>query len=1373
MGIGPQYVVTVPNALPDVNNSTLSLSSTWSFQEDPTNIGITDGWFEPGFDVSGWSTILSGRSWESQIGLYSGYGWYVQTVQLNLPFEGNWVQIDIGGINGDLIVWWNGTIIGTRTGQYNYKNWDIPVYYLEPSQVLNSNTVAIRCWGGNLDDLTNSGLANTPVLSLASLSPLWARPNGGTLSQEIPLGAYDLSSAQNGAAFEIVLRINPVQLIGLSNPYITYSLLSLYDGAVITSGLAAITLGSDGIDRSIIVVSGQAAVNVYLSGNASVKWNVINYVPGPMTDTGMQLVVNTGGGTSYTMEIWSQTWAAGTVTLPPDGSSANHGVYIPIIPAPVILSDLVVNDNLSVGGIPDSTYWSFESNLQIGSLVSGDRTFTIQTLPSLVTGAQFIQTSQNSKFFGGNPPLQAPMATFVVDRTTTIYLAIDVRVIPALWEPSGVILTVVQTPSTTITFNMAFYGQFVSGPATIVLPPDGNPDAHSMYFVSIVDPTVVISDLIVYDDLTDVDNAGASTTDAALWSINTNLQAGNLINQDRTYTFKTMPTYFAGSQWIQTAQNSKNYGGQPLGIGPMAQFNVDRACWVWLVCDTRTGVPGGITTSNKQLSFAARDAMQLPALSPVTYVNTPLGNLQLIDQVICSTPTISETHPYMQGGFGGGHLEDFNTPGSTVSVTTPTILGQPCRAVDYGFYAYRLGAGGLIPRNMYVVAVTYPEDVPRYVQFEIQAGQDYVDVGWKNGLANNIYDPWPLSGTWQTFYQIFTVDEETTATHGTEDGNGVNGVWIYILGKVSLPNSYWSIYTDGSAIGTISLYAIDPVANAPVINYPVGLPQRIMTFDFERPPTQPPVDICNYANLMGYNTVSPLVGMKWGTEHFAPPLAGYNTSGVDPEGYLWGSSYVIGSGNPSPNFFPGTPSWHEQFLTATAAAGLNYIPRFEYGGSYDLPQAAWSINAAGTFAQPNRYNSLPVAGGAGANLVHPAVTTELQAFFASFVEPYTSYSNFKGLYWRLRRDTMQISYGANDIAAFTAATGNIPPSGLNAAQLAMWASTGSIQPLYASWWHGVRAAFHYNLLAMLQAYRSDLIMLYFNWDVDKWSMLAPDLNSAAFYANLAGHGAAVAYGNDLAARVADTAAEYISALETGFFSGAVATKRPDALWPDYGIIPSLYTTPGFRVFCPVNYNAYALPDYINYFQTADGVAVSHSVSYDEIAAREPNPKYEGSMMIPGGGSLSMALETMSWAASDVNTLTFTTYTFGRGFADYHRAFAQAFLALPDIPSSTPGGMPANITVRTYVSGTNTYIGVANTATVAQAVSFNIPGSWTPGLAVTDLVANTTVLTATVGGALPMSLMMAPMQLSAFLAVPATLPPPPSGITWVPVGQCIT
>ncbi len=318
---------------------------------------------------------------------------------------------------------------------------------------------------------------------------------------------------------------------------------------------------------------------------------------------------------------------------------------------------------------------------------------------------------------------------------------------------------------------------------------------------------------------------------------------------------------------------------------------------------------------------------------------------------------------------------------------------------------------------------------------------------------------------------------------------------------------------------------------------------------------------------MGYNTISPLVGAKWGTEHFGPPLAGYTTSGVDPNGWLWGNNYAFGSGIPPPPKFAGVPSYHEQFLTETAAVGLNYIPRFEYGGSFDLPVPAQAINAAGSPAKPNRYGNF------SANLVHPAVTTELQTFFASMVQPYTGFSNFKGLFYRIRRDTMQISYGTADVAAFTAATGNIPPDGLNAAQLAMWASTGSIQPLYASWWHGVRAAFHYNLLSMLQTLRSDMIMLYYNWDVDKWSLLNHDLNSAFFYGQLSAHGGVIAYGNDLTAREAFTAADYTTALTQGNFAGAVQVTRPDALYPDYGIIPSLYTTPGFRIFCPVNYNA--------------------------------------------------------------------------------------------------------------------------------------------------------------------------------------------------------
>jgi hypothetical protein len=138
----------------------------------------------------------------------------------------------------------------------------------------------------------------------------------------------------------------------------------------------------------------------------------------------------------------------------------------------------------------------------------------------------------------------------------------------------------------------------------------------------------------------------------------------------------------------------------------------------------------------------------------------------------------------------------------------------------------------------------------------------------------------------------------------------------------------------------------------------------------------------------------------------------------------------------------------------------------------------------------------------------------------------------------------------------------------------------------------------------------------------------------------------------------------------------------------------------------------------------------------------------------------MALETMSWAASDCNTLTFTAYTFGRGFADYHRAFAQAFLALPDIPGTTAAGMPANVTARTYVSGSKTYVGVAFTGNAPQTLTLNIPGSWPAYASVTDLVANQTTTTAA-GSSLPLSIAVQPMQLNSFLVEEASGAPPPN------------
>jgi hypothetical protein len=218
-------------------------------------------------------------------------------------------------------------------------------------------------------------------------------------------------------------------------------------------------------------------------------------------------------------------------------------------------------------------------------------------------------------------------------------------------------------------------------------------------------------------------------------------------------------------------------------------------------------------------------------------------------------------------------------------------------------------------------------------------------------------------------------------------------------------------------------------------------------------------------------------------------------------------------------------------------------------------------------------------------------------------------------------------------------------------------------------------------------------------------LINTDLGGWGFLATLGNDGKA-AYERDRAARRTFTAADYIEVLRTGNFGDA--SKGINRA--DYGLRPQLYKNmPGFQPFAPANYLCYAnLPDYLNYFRTADGVAVSNAVSYDEIGSRSINPKYEGNMITPAGPDFSMALELLSYFHSDARTLTYTAYTYGRGFADAHRRFAQAFLALPAIPGEEVPQKDADVKVRLYKSDKGTFVGVAYKGYSPRKLAIDIP-----------------------------------------------------------------
>ena len=170
------------------------------------------------------------------------------------------------------------------------------------------------------------------------------------------------------------------------------------------------------------------------------------------------------------------------------------------------------------------------------------------------------------------------------------------------------------------------------------------------------------------------------------------------------------------------------------------------------------------------------------------------------------------------------------------------------------------------------------------------------------------------------------------------------------------PSAYYAMYEGGPAIARIQLYEIDPEKNAPVIQRPRGLPNRVLSLDWERQPDHDPADLVRYAKLMGYSAISPVI-MKWGSANYSDALNGYGTFVIDDHDYWAHKEYDPKTGEKAASPIPKNKSQHVRYLEPTKRLGLDNIPRFEWGGSQDLPEEAKAVGADGRPAKPNRFAS--------------------------------------------------------------------------------------------------------------------------------------------------------------------------------------------------------------------------------------------------------------------------------------------------------------------------------------------------------------------------------------------------------------------------------
>jgi hypothetical protein len=740
------------------------------------------------------------------------------------------------------------------------------------------------------------------------------------------------------------------------------------------------------------------------------------------------------------------------------------------------------------------------------------------------------------------------------------------------------------------------------------------------------------------------------------------------------------------------------------------------------------------------LSFSNRDSQPLPVL-PGTEEETPYGKLKLIDEIDGSRSLMEDPHPYLESGFDKAEM--FKTPGSPVKVMVNEILGKKARESENGWFAYRIGRGKLRPHSTYLLRIEYPEDKPRLAPVEVQVGQNFMDIGWKNGVsADDPYDNWPLSQSWQWYDAIVPLDDETVGTGGTGSASAENGFWVYFMNKV-FPQKYNSMYAGGPAIARIKLYEIDPDKNAPAINKPKNLPQRVLMFDWERQPDHQPADLVSYAKLMGYSAISPVI-LKWGFANYSDPLNGYNSVNVDVRDYWVTRPYQPGIHEDARPALPGTDSVHVKYLAATRNSGVDYIPRIEYGGSLDLPNEAWAIASNGRLAKPKRFAAWC------SDLLHPDTLEDLSKLLDHLIKPYVKDNpQLSGILWRNRSNRMPISFSPYDIRLFAGETGATVPQGSDA-RLASWASSGAQKIPYENWWHQKREEFQSKLVDRLKTYRSTMSLYYYNWDEDKFSLILPDTNSWAFLSQVAAakEGSRAVYEKDRADRKAIKDEDYVGVIRSGNFGKASGGINR----ADYGLHTELYqNAKGLRLLAPVGslYLANS-PKYLNYFSTGDGLSVSNFVSYDEVASRTINPKYEASMLTPAGPAFSMAIELLAYFNGDARTLTYTAYTYGRGFADAHRRFAQAFLALPAINGESVQEADPDLKVRQYPAADGVYVGVAYRGYTPKKLTIALPSPLKSNVTVKNLVNGKTTPTVVINNQLQFDLDSGPMELNAFL-----------------------
>ena len=256
--------------------------------------------------------------------------------------------------------------------------------------------------------------------------------------------------------------------------------------------------------------------------------------------------------------------------------TVNGSIYVPPISIEPLNGTLI--KSLNRFDTDNYENWSIQENVKNGDKIYGDRDYTFITLPTELTGAEWIKTACNSK------ALQSTAAEFTADKSITVYIALDTRVVAANleWLSSWTKNEMKFESSNDVKYDV--YEKKFNAGETITLGtngPSGNVVMYSVFVKKFEIPKLngmLIKSLACYDE-----------NNHSKWSIQSNLQTNNIIFGDRDFTITSLPDVLRGAEWIRTSCDSKFWDDV------QAEFIAGDDIIVSILLDTRSSATGWIS----------------------------------------------------------------------------------------------------------------------------------------------------------------------------------------------------------------------------------------------------------------------------------------------------------------------------------------------------------------------------------------------------------------------------------------------------------------------------------------------------------------------------------------------------------------------------------------------------------------------------------------------------------------------------------------------------------------------------------------------------------------------------------------------------------